>query len=165
MNLQTLKPNSHSNELLPKKLLNYVKNGSLVHSEYFYLPSLKVQVSGTKLGQAKKIKKSILPGPVLTTSSLSSDSTHIVNKDRVPVHMPEDNTKQEEVFIEESVPQHIETVKPVSVTHVTPHKRSVSTNTPSSPSSIPNSHIQTRRSVINHPLHLTQDDSNFRKFD
>ena len=56
-------------------------------------------------------------------------------------------------------------MKPVSVTHVTPHKRSVSTNTPSSPSTIPHSHIQTRRSVINHPLHLTQDDSNIRKFD
>ena len=64
LNLQTLKPTSQNNELLPKKLLNYVQNGSLIHSEYFYLPSLKVEVSGTHLGKAKKIKKSILPSPI-----------------------------------------------------------------------------------------------------
>ena len=92
LNLQTLMPTSQNNELLPRKLLNYVQNGSLIHSEYFYLPSLKVPISGTKLGKAKKIKRSILPGPVLTTSSLSSESTQIINKDRVPINSPENPT-------------------------------------------------------------------------
>ena len=79
--------------------------------------------------------------------------------------MPEDHTTNEEVFIKDIGPQDIEIVKPVSVTHVTPQKISVSTNTPSIPSALPNIHEQSRRSVIQHPLSLTQDDSNFRKID
>ena len=158
LQMQSLPPTSQNNQLLPQKLLNYVQNGSLIHSEYFYLPSLKVQASGTQLRQAKKIKKSVLPGPVLTDSSMSSDSTLMVNKDRASVNRSNDDHTREEIVLEEDIPQHIETVRPINVT---PLKKSVSTSTPS----IPFSHIQSRRNVIDHPLHLTQDDSNFRKFD
>ena len=41
----------------------------------------------------------------------------------------------------------------------------MSTNTPSIPSVLPYIHEPTMRSVIQHPLSLTQDDSNFRKID
>ena len=98
---------------------------------------MKIHVSGTKLWKARKIKKSISPGPVLTASSLNSDSTQIVNKDRVAITKPEDHITHEEVFIEDSVPQTIVTVKPVSIVHITPQKKSVSTNTPSIPSVLP----------------------------
>ena len=88
------------------------------------------------MGQAKKINKSVLPRPVLSTSSVSTESTQILNKDRVSINLPEDHTTNEEVFIEDIDPQDIKTVKPVSVTHPTTQKRYVSTNTPSIPSTI-----------------------------
>ena len=96
---------------------------------------------------------------------MSSDSTQIVHKERLAITKPEDHITHEEVFIEDSVPQTIETVKPVSIVHITPQKKSVSTNTPSIPSVLPYIHEPSMRSVIQHPLSLTQDDSNFRKID
>merc|ERR1712121_334975 len=95
---------------------------------------------------------------VLTDSSMSSDSTLMVNKDRASVNKSNDDHTREKIVLEEDIPHHIETVRPVNVA---PLKKSVSTSIPS----ILLSHIQSRRNVIDHPLHLTQDDSNFRKFD
>ena len=44
------------------------------------------------------------------------------NKDRGPVNMSNDDPKGEENVLEEDIPQHIETLKPVTGTHVTPRR-------------------------------------------